>query len=670
MNFNQNNLSSESSPYLLQHQNNPVWWQAWSDEILQFAQEQNKPIIISIGYSACHWCHVMEHECFENEEVAKLMNEYFICIKIDREERPDLDSIYMNALHLMNNQGGWPLNVIALPNGKPFFGGTYFPQAKWIHFLNQISQKYKSNFSDFEKYANNLSIGINQTELIQLNENIEFTTNFIENQIKKISQTFDRNWGGFTQTPKFPIPVIWNFLLRNAIQTKNKEVENQVKLTLDRMIWGSMYDQIGGGFSRYSVDAYWKIPHFEKMLYDNGQLLSLYAMAYKFFKDEKYSEIIEHTISWLENEMLSTENGFYSAYDADSEGTEGKFYVWKIDELKEILQESYPIFSQYYNVEGFGVWEENNSVFIQLEDENTIALKLNTDALSLQNLIKNCKEKLFIEREKRVKPQLDDKILSSWNALTISGLAHSYQALGNEKYLKLAENAFQFIQKNLFMNGKLYRTFKNNEAKIPGFLDDYSFLLQASLDLYETTFNKKYLDFSIEIVEQINFNFLNKKSLMYNFRSQNERLLIAETYPVNDSVEPSGNAVMAMNLFRLGKMLSNENYLNHSKQMLKNVLQKVEKYPSGYGLWLQLYMNFTVDFNEIVIMGNDFLKFKNQLQKEFIPNAIFVGNEKEEYIELMKYRYSEEETLIYVCKNNACLLPENEVEEVLEKFFE
>ena len=375
MNFQQNNLKSATSPYLKQHENNPVWWQSWSDEVLIHAKKVNKPLFISIGYSACHWCHVMEHQSFENKEVAKVMNDNFVCIKIDREERPDLDALYMNVSQIIHQSGGWPLNIFALPDGHPFYGGTYFPKVQWIELLENINHLYHHNQTKTMEYVNSIADGLNKMETIELKSSSTFSTDKIDETFEFWQQQFDDEWGGFNRAPKFMLPNAWETILRYGIQTNNEHCLIQTKITLDRMAFGGIYDQLKGGFSRYSVDPYWKVPHFEKMLYDNGQLLSLYSNACKVFGEEEYKTVVEETINWLKDEMLSPENVFYSAIDADSEGEEGKYYVWKSDELKTILKDDFDLFQKYYNVDEFGGWEHGNNILMRLTDDEDFASK-------------------------------------------------------------------------------------------------------------------------------------------------------------------------------------------------------------------------------------------------------------------------------------------------------
>ena len=665
MNFNQNNLNIATSPYLKQHEKNPVWWQSWSDEVLNYAKEKNKPLLISIGYSACHWCHVMEHQSFEDIEVANVMNENFVCIKIDREERPDLDALYMNVAQIIHQSGGWPLNVFALPDGRPFYGGTYFPKIQWIELLENITSLYHHHYDKTLEYVHYIAEGLTKMETIDLKSTFNFSKNKIDETFEFWQQQFDDEWGGFNRAPKFMLPNAWETILRYGAQTKNENCLIQTKITLDRMAFGGIYDQLKGGFSRYSVDPYWKVPHFEKMLYDNGQLLSLYSNAYKIFGENEYKTVVEETINWLKDEMLSPENVFYSAIDADSEGEEGKYYVWKSDELKEILKDDYPLFQKYYTVDEFGEWEHGNNILMRLTDDEDFTEKNNSTILELQTKVNEWKKILNPIREKRIKPHRDEKVLTSWNALTITGLCDSYLTFNNPEYLDLAQKAIDFILKNQW-NGKiLYRNYKDNQTTISGFLDDYALLIEALIKLFETTSEMYYLDEAQKITEQVFDQFYNYKNKMFAYKSHYDTPLVNETFEIYDNVISSSNSIMANNLYKLGKILNQENYIEQAKQMLANVQEKIFDYPTGFANWINLYLNFTYPYKEFVIVGENANEFSKQIQQFYIPNAIFVATENEQ-LEITQNRLEEGKTAIHICENYACQLPIYSVEEALE----
>lgn len=665
MNFQQNNLQFSTSPYLKQHEKNPVWWQSWNDEVLEYAKSTNKPLLISIGYSACHWCHVMEHESFEDDEVAKIMNEYFVCIKIDREERPDLDALYMNVVQLIHQSGGWPLNVFALPDGRPFYGGTYFPKHQWLELLDNINQMFHHHPNKTTEYVDSIANGLTKIETIDLKSITDFSKTKIEETFEFWQQQFDDEWGGFNRAPKFMLPNAWQTILRYGTQTKNENFLIQTKITLDRMAFGGLYDQLKGGFSRYSVDAYWKVPHFEKMLYDNGQLLSLYANGFKIFSEKEYQTIIEETVNWLKDEMLSPENAFYAAIDADSEGVEGKYYVWNSEELETILKEDFQLFKSYYNIDGFGQWEEENNILIRLTDDDDFCEK---NAISLEDLqakIKGWKTALNEVREKRIKPHRDEKTLTSWNALLITGLCDSYQAINNSEYLDLAKNAMDFILENQWNGESLFRNYKEKQTTIPGFLDDYALTIEALIKLFETTTELHYIETAQELTEETYNQFYNHKNKMFAYKSHYDTPLVNETFEIYDNVISSSNSVMANNLFRLGKILHQEKYIEQAKQMLSNVQENIFDHPTGFANWINLYLNFSHSYKEIVIIGKDAKKYLEEIQKYFIPNSVFVATEKE-HLEITKNRLVEDKTSIHICENYACQLPVYTIEEALE----
>lgn len=656
MNYKQNNLKTATSPYLQQHKNNPVWWQSWSDEILEYAKQENKPLLISIGYSACHWCHVMEKQSFEVDEVAELMNNYFVCIKIDREERPDLDALYMNVVQLIHQSGGWPLNVFALPDGKPFYGGTYFPKEQWIELLDNIQQMYHNNQPKTMEYVDSIANGLNEMEKIELKNDSNFSKNKIENIFSFWQQQFDDEWGGFKRAPKFMLPNAWQTILRYGLQNKDENCLIQTKITLDRMAFGGIYDQIKGGFSRYSVDAYWKVPHFEKMLYDNGQLLSLYANGYKIFGEKEYKNIIDETVNWLKDEMLSPENAFYAAIDADSEGEEGKYYVWTSNELENVLKEEYDLFSKYNNVNAFGEWENSKNILIRLTDDEDFCKTNNISIESLSSKIKHWKQELNNVRNQRIKPHRDEKILTCWNSITIIGLCDAYQAIENTTYLDLAENCMNFILENQWNGEILFRNYKDKQTTIPGFLDDYALTVEALIKLYETTTKINYIETAEIITKEIFNQFYNYKNKMFAYKSHYDTPLVNETFEIYDNVISSSNSIMANNLFRLGKILNNDEYIKHAKQMLMNIDDKIENHPSGFANWINLYLNFTFPFKEIVVVGNENKDYIKKIQNNYIPNAIFIGSKKED-LELTKNRLIDGKTSIYICENNTCKLP-------------
>ncbi len=671
-----NQLIHETSPYLLQHAHNPVNWYAWHDEALQKAKDENKLILISIGYSSCHWCHVMEHESFEDDSVANLMNENFVCIKVDREERPDIDQVYMQAVQLMAGQGGWPLNCFTLPDGKPFFGGTYFPKQNWMSILTQLAEMWKKEPERMKKYAAELTEGIKNSELIKLentgDENF-FSKDDLHSAYKSWSSSFDNKEGGPDRAPKFPIPNNYEFLLRYYYHTDNKECLNHVLLTLDKMAFGGIYDHLGGGFARYSTDKSWKVPHFEKMLYDNAQLVSLYSYAYQLTRNPLYKKVVYETFKFIEREMSSPEKGFYSALDADSEGEEGKFYVWKKDELEKLLSDKAKLFFETYNVNDYGYWEHDNYILIRKENDETIAAKNNLTVQQLNNTIDECKRILLNERDKRIRPGSDDKILASWNALMIKACCDAYDVFNEEKFLSAAINANDFIEKYLTKKDDtlIHSTHpkKLNSKTVEGntFLEDYSFTIEALIALYQSTFNAKYLTRANELMKYAITHFMDNKTGMFYFTSDSDTSLIHRKMETEDNVIPASNSSIAKSLFLLGYYFENNQYSEQSKKMLTAVKKYFEKYPTSFSNWGLLAINHLYPFHEIVITGKDAEEKRKEINRNFIPNKLIAGRTTESKMPLLQNRFNNNSTLIYVCVNHVCLLPVENVEEAVKQ---
>jgi uncharacterized protein YyaL (SSP411 family) len=669
-----NNLINETSPYLLQHAHNPVDWHAWNNETLELAKKENKLILISIGYSSCHWCHVMEHESFESEEVAAVMNQNFINIKVDREERPDIDQIYMNAVQLMTGKGGWPLNCIALPDGRPIWGGTYFPKENWIDALQQLSKMYKEKPSEVLDYAEKLTEGIKNSDLVPLNNKIlEFTVSDLNVTVKEWQQYMNFELGGRMGAPKFPMPNNYQFLLRYATQANDSTILNYVNTSLTKMAYGGIYDQIGGGFSRYSVDKKWHIPHFEKMLYDNGQLVSLYSEAYQATKNQLYKNTVYQTLEFIERELTNKEGAFYSSLDADSINKdnkleEGAYYVWTIEELKTILGEDYNLFSDYYNINEYGFWEHDNYVLIRTKSDIEIAQLHHISLKDVELKVQHWKKILLIQRNKKETPRLDDKSLTSWNALMLKGYIDAYKVFNDQHFLDIAIKNATFIQtKQLQENGSLNHNYKNGQSTINGYLEDYATVIDAYISLYEATLNEKWLTTSKQLADYSFDHFYDSERAMFYFTSDEDQNLITRKMEIEDNVIPASNSIMAKNLFMLSHYYSNSYYLKVSKQMLHNIKERTEKYASGYSNWLQLACNFTGEFYEIAIAGNSAFEKLNEINKKYIPNKLIAGSTSNSNIPLMQGRFSENETLIYLCVDGACQLPQENTENALSQ---
>ena len=669
-----NDLIQETSPYLLQHAHNPVGWKPWNQETLDLALKENKLIIISVGYAACHWCHVMEHESFEDIEVAKVMNEDFINIKVDREERPDIDQVYMNAVQLMTGQGGWPLNCITLPNGKPIYGGTYFRKGQWIEVLNQLSTLYKTNPEKAIEYAEKLTEGIQASDIVTLNSSEpNFYVDEIKTSINAWSKRVDTNYGGNMGAPKFPMPNNYHFLLRYGFQAQDKEIQKFSNTTLTKMAFGGIYDHIGGGFSRYSVDEKWHVPHFEKMLYDNGQLVSLYADAFLVTKDSLYKEIVEETLEFVERELMNPEGGFYSSLDADSidaEGylEEGAFYVWTKEELEKILSDDYKLFKDYYNVNTYGHWEKENYVLIRNKTDQVFAQKYNFSLSELKTKVKQWKKILLDERSKKKRPRLDDKTLTSWNALMLRGYIDAYRVFDNQYYLEVALKNAQFIISNqLRQDGGLNHNYKNGKSNINGYLEDYSTTIDAFIALYEMTFDEKWLLTAKQLTDYTFDHFYDEKSQLFFFTSDEDEPLITRKMEINDNVIPASNSIMARNLSKLSHYYSNSYYSKTSKQMLNNVKEYISKYPSGYSNWLQLMSDYAGNYYEITISGKNAKDKLKKINQSYIPNKLIAGATKKSNVPLMQERFTEDETFIYICQEGACKLPQTKVQKAIEQ---
>ncbi|MGQ0827397.1 MAG: thioredoxin domain-containing protein [Bacteroidota bacterium] len=663
-----NSLINETSPYLLQHAHNPVNWYAWNDETLEKAKQENKLILISIGYSACHWCHVMEHESFEDEHVARLMNDHFICIKVDREERPDIDQVYMLAVQLMTGRGGWPLNCFALPDGRPVYGGTYFQKQQWMNILLNLANLYKNEPEQVLDYAKQLTDGVKLAELVKINEEQkEFTIDTLHQCYKNWAPRFDNEEGGPDKAPKFPLPNNYQFLLRYYHHTKNEEVLKHIQLTLQKMAYGGIYDQIGGGFARYSVDHYWKVPHFEKMLYDNAQLVTLYCEAFQVTKDPLYKQIVYETLGFIEREMTSSEGAFYSALDADSEGEEGKYYVWTKDELQTILKKKFDLFADYFNINDRGLWEYNNYILLRHESDEAIAAKHNISVEDLQKSVIKMKKKLLAFREKRIRPGLDDKTLTSWNALMLKAYVDAYNVFEEKHFLDIAiKNATFILQKQLRHDDGLNHNYKNGKSTINGYLEDYCFTIEALIALYEATFIERYLLKADELMKYCIVHFQDKKSGMFYFTSDEDKALISRKMELSDNVVPASNSGIAKSLFILGHHLENEKYISMSREMLNNMLSEIVNYGSGYSNWATLLLYYTQPFYEVAIVGKSVDEKRKDLNKHYLPNKIFAGSAGKSTLPLLKNRNFKGQTMFYVCSNKVCNKPVSEVEDALK----
>lgn len=665
-----NRLIHQTSPYLLQHANNPVDWYPWGAEALAKAKAENKLILVSIGYSACHWCHVMEHESFEDQEVADIMNAHFVCIKIDREVRPDIDQIYMDAVQLMTGNGGWPLNCFCLPDQRPIYGGTYFKKEDWKSILKNLAEYWKYKPEDAIGYAVRLTEGINKGEqLLKIDQQHEYSKDDLTEIFDRWKRSFDLVEGGHNRAPKFPMPNNWQFMLRYAHLMKDDAAHVATRITLQKMAFGGIYDQIGGGFARYSVDGIWHIPHFEKMLYDNAQLISLYSEAYQYTPDPLYKKVVYECLQFIEREMTSPEGAFYSAIDADSEGVEGKFYTFTKAELSEILDEDEDLFYNYYSITEEGNWfEEHSNVFIRKFENADLATQFGISEELLESKIDSARSKVLQARAKRIRPGLDDKILASWNGLMVKAYADAYRVFAEPDFLIKAQKAAQFILDKLMLDGKLLRVYQKVQLEgesNDAFLDDYALVIEAFITLYESSFDEKYLKIAKKMTDLAILEFYDKGSGMFFYTANSGEQLICRKQEILDNVIPSSNSVMAHNLFKLGHLFDNIDYLTISEQMLRNVHARIKTYGSAYSNWASLLLFQVFGLFEIAITGAESEGKRKNLEKYYIPNKILLGGSSGT-LPLLKDKWGAD-TKIFVCRNKTCLLPVVEVIDAIKQ---
>ena len=664
----ENKLANEKSLYLKQHATNPVNWYPWGNQALDSAKNSDKLLLISVGYSSCHWCHVMEEESFTDSDVAKVMNSNFVNIKVDREERPDLDEIYMKALVLMTGSGGWPMNIIALPDGTPIWGGTYVPKTQWIQVLNQVSGFYKTRKSDVLEYANSVREGVKKEALVKPSpRNETYSTDLQIELAEKAFKYSDKINGGIGNGQKFPLPSMLNFFLRFSNEYSNQDMKDFVYTTLMKISRGGINDRIDGGFHRYTVDNTWHIPHFEKMLYDNAQLLSIYSNAFKVFKDERFKSELYNIHRFLESKMTGEDNLIYSSISADTnykDGTksEGDFYVWEAEELKKILKDDFKWVSEYYNINQTGYWENDRYVFYQTISDKEYCEKQGVNLTQFNKKLNRVNSLLKIEREKRVHPIIDSKIIFSWNALTIRGLVDSYKTTKDPVFLNKALLINNSLSKKMIDKNIIQHT--SSSAAEVLFFEDYSYYIDALIGLYEITFDQKYLQFADELVVFSNEKF-KEESGFYRFSTNQENLFADSLINLQDGVTPSANSVMNFNLFRLGHFNGNKNYLSQSKTMINNVSEVIKERVTDHLLWLNNSHNYSQKFYEIAISGKNALVKANELMEKYLPNTITAASDTETNFYLLKDRYFEDETYIYVCVDNTCKFPVTSVTEAL-----
>lgn len=683
-----NRLIDQTSPYLLQHAYNPVDWYPWGNEALQRAKDEDKPILVSIGYAACHWCHVMERESFENASIAGYMNQHFVNIKVDREERPDIDHIYMDALTTLTGQGGWPLNCFLMPDGRPFYGGTYFPprpahgRPDWLSLLTAIADAFKNRRDELEKQADQLTYHI----LTRQDNSIFRPQNFLNNAeptdflphtadqlYQQLRQTFDKEEGGFGGAPKFPSTMTLNFLLKYHYHTQTEEALQHALFSLNQLCNGGIYDHIGGGFARYTVDKQWLVPHFEKMLYDNALIVSVLADAYKITQNAQYADTIAQTLDFIARDMTHPDGGFYASYDADSEGHEGKFYVWDKKEIDRLLQDDAPIFNTFYDVSENGNWEQKN-ILHRNYALDVFAEKIGYDTDELKRFLQVTRRKLFLHREKRTKPALDDKILLGWNALQCTAYCKAYEALPNEAYRQAALKNMAFMLEKFRQyapkKAPLCHTYKDGKANYTAFLDDYAFLIEALLALYRIAdFDDTYLEQAAFYTNYVLSNFDDPRSAAFFYTHREQTDIIGRKKESYDGATPSGNATMAQNLFQLSILTGNETYQTRALQMLKSIEVTLINHPSSFSRWAALLLDYTFSVNEIAVVGDNAYTVAAEIRNKYLGGSLLMAAPKNhENYPLLQNRYQPQQTLIYICKNYSCLKPIADIE-TFEEYF-
>jgi len=676
MHAHTNHLVHETSPYLLQHAHNPVDWYPWSPEALEKARKEDKPILVSIGYAACHWCHVMERESFEDPEVAALMNEHFVNIKIDREERPDLDHIYMDAVQAMTGSGGWPLNVFLTPEGKPFYGGTYFPprrafnRSSWTETLTGIYQAFAERREEIEAQAGNMIAHLEQANQFGRSTQTEAPVR-MEEVAANLLRTADKEWGGFGRAPKFPQAFVIRLLLRYGRRKGREGLEaealQQALLSLDRMIEGGIYDQIGGGFARYATDTEWLIPHFEKMLYDNALLLAVISEAAQLTGIGRYQEVIHETMGFVKRELLSPEGGFYAALDADSEGEEGRYYVWNKKEVEEVLGEKAELFCAYYDITEQGNWEEKNILRVKEPDPAAFARLRGIDAAECKEMLQEGREGLLAAREKRVRPLLDDKIILGWNALMNTACSRAFRATGREEYRNLAIRNMEFLLKEFRdgEEGRLLHTWKNGKAKYPAFLDDYAFLIEALLQLQEVTADTRWLKEAAQLTDHVWEHFGDEEGPLFYYTSDYQTDIILRKKEIYDGAVPSGNSVMAANLYRLGIYYDALPWRDRAEAMMESLSGVVARYAGSFGNWAGLLQEWAGGTQEIVVIGPE-KEIYEKILYEYIPHGLLLySRDENQEFALTKGKKPGEKTNIFLCKNFACREPVEQINQLM-----
>ena len=662
----QNNLGKETSPYLLQHESNPVHWQRWNQELYRRFNLENKLVIVSIGYSSCHWCHVMEEETFEDPEVAQIMNANFINIKVDREENPDVDNIYMTSVQLMTGNGGWPLNVITLPDGRPIYGGTYHTKDQWISVLNQVQNIYKEDKSKLEDFATKIEGGLKAYNTIEIPEIIsEIRSDSLNLGLNNWRKDWDLQYGGDKVSQKFIIPSRYQFLMQYQILTEDSDIDNYIQNSLETIANSGVFDPIEGGFYRYSVDPYWDVPHFEKMLYDNAQVLGLYANAYKKYNNNLFEDIAYQVYEFMETRLLDSNGAYYAAIDADNELGEGRYYVYTKEELKRLIDKDWELFLTFYSVDFNKPFDDQFYILRQSESREDFAKQNDVSVQELELKIQYWKRQLKKELSLRDFPGIDTKLLASWNAKAIVGLVKAFKAFGDEQFLEKAISIFDFIRNEMIVDNELYHTYQQGGVKIEGFLEDYAYLIESSLIIYEVSGDPNYLDIAKGLTEKVISEFSLEDLPYFSFKK--DQYLITQIVSTEDNVLPSPNSIMAKNLFVLGQLIQKREYIQRAEQMLLGVQNLMVQAMSGYSQWASLYAFMAYPYYEVIIVGSQSILLSKELLKHYLPQIIFQQSSVSSELPLLKERFDPDQTYIYVCQNRVCLLPVTTVEEAFDQ---
>ena len=664
-----NALIHESSPYLLEHAHNPVQWYPWGDSALAKAKREHKLVLISSGYAACHWCHVMARESFSDTAVARYMNQHFVAIKVDREERPNVDQVYMAASEALTGGGGWPLNAFALPDGRPFYTSSYLPKAQWLDLLHQLVRAYEQQPAQVLAQAEQLTQGLRAANALAIKPPAASYRPADYTGLLGAWQPYLKSALSPTgQAPKFPLPVSWEFLLQYHYLTGSRPALTAVTTALDQMAMGGIYDQIGGGFARYATDARWKVPHFEKMLYDNGQLVSLYAHAYELTHDPLYKSVLEETLAFVGRELTAPNGGFYASLNADSEGEEGKYYVWREAELDNLFSGSQArLLAAYYQVQPQGNWERGANILYRTQTDAAFAQAHHLAPGDLTQLLRTAKATLRQARDKRVRPSTDDKILTSWNALMLKGYLDAYHATGNPDYLATAERNARFLSTHLRQpDGHLLRSYKGGKATIEAFLDDYAQLADAYIALYQTTFEVEWLQQARQLTDYAVAHFYDETRGLFYYTSDASAPLVTRPYELTDNVLPASNSVLALDLFRLGEYYDQLPYTAKARRMLSQVAPDLATGGPYYANWARLLGLLTYGPSEVAVMGPQAVAISQQLQRHYLPASLFLGG-REENLPLLEGKQVPAGTLIYVCRNKSCLRPVSDIQQAMRQ---